>query len=107
MLRTALAMLLIGGMAAWGQPQKDSAGSAEKVDRAAAYFHFTLAHHYAELAVASGGRNREYAEKAMENYQAAIKADPKLAEIYPHGPRRRFTMPVSRPPASRQDRPNP
>jgi hypothetical protein len=43
----------------------------------------------------------------MENYQAAIKADPKLAEIYPHGPRRRFTMPVSRPPASRQDRPNP
>ena len=106
MLRTALAMLLIGGMAAWGQSQKDSASSADKVDRAAAYFHFTLAHHYAELAVASGGRNREYAEKAMENYQAAIKADPKLAEIYPHGPRRRLTMPA-RPPASRQDRPNP
>jgi hypothetical protein len=103
-------MLLIGGAAAWGQSQKDSAGSAEKsekVDRAAAYFYFTLAHHYAELAVASGGRNREYAEKAMENYQAAIKADPKLAEIYPNGPRRRFTMPVSRPPASRQDRLNP
>ena len=107
MLRTTLAMFMIGGMAAWGQAQNNTSGDAVKVDRATAYYHFTVAHMYAEMAVASGGRNREYANKAMENYKAAIKADPQLAEIYPKGPMHRFVVPVVRPPASRKDLPNP
>src|SRR5262249_43353400 len=59
------------------------------VDRATAYYHYSLAHMYAEMAAASGGRNGELVSKAIENYKAAIKADPKtpmlseeLSEIY-------------------------
>ena len=107
MLRTALAMLMIGSMAAWGQAQNDTSGGAVKADRATAYYHFTLAHMYAEMATAPGGRNREYADKAMENFKAAIKADPHLSEIYPKGPMRRFLIPVLPPPASRQGHPLP
>jgi hypothetical protein len=107
MLRTALAMFMIGGMASWGQAQSDTSGGAVKVDRATAYYHFTLAQMYAEMAAAPGGRHREYADKAMENYKAAIKADPQLSEIYPKGPRQRFVTPVFQPPASRQDRSKP
>ena len=76
MLRTALAMFMIGGMAAWGQAQNDSSAGANKVDRATAYYHYTLAHMYAEMAAASGGRSREYMNKSIENYKAAVKADP-------------------------------
>jgi hypothetical protein len=72
MLRTALAMFLAGGMAVSGQAQK----GAEKVDRASAYYHYTLAHLYAEMAASSGGHSREYMNKSIENYKAAVKADP-------------------------------
>ena len=58
-----------------------------KVDRAAAYYHFALAHMYEEQ-VASYGRS-ELANKAIEEYRAAIDADPtseyltaSLAELY-------------------------
>jgi hypothetical protein len=89
MLRTALAMFMIAGMTAWGQAP-ETANGGDTVDRAAAYYHYTLAHMYAEMAAASGGRNAEYLNKAIENYKAAIKADPQLpilskdlSEIYP------------------------
>jgi tetratricopeptide (TPR) repeat protein len=56
-------------------------------DRAAAYYHFALAHMYEEQ-VASYGRS-ELANKAIEEYRAAIDADPTsayltsgLAELY-------------------------
>ena len=56
-------------------------------DRAAAYYHFTLAHMYEEQ-VATYGRS-ELANKAIEEYRAAIDADPTsayltsgLAELY-------------------------
>jgi tetratricopeptide (TPR) repeat protein len=59
-----------------------------KVDKAAAYYHYSLGHLYAELAAAYGNRS-EYVDSAIENYRAAMKADPKatfiveeLAEIY-------------------------
>jgi tetratricopeptide (TPR) repeat protein len=61
--------------------------SARKVDKAAAYYHYTLAHMYEEQ-VAVYGRS-DLANKAIEEYRAAIDADPgseyltsALAELY-------------------------
>jgi tetratricopeptide (TPR) repeat protein len=58
-----------------------------KVDRAAAYYHYTLAHMYEEQ-VAMYGRS-DLASKAIDEYRAAIEADPtseyltaSLAELY-------------------------
>jgi tetratricopeptide (TPR) repeat protein len=59
----------------------------KKVNRADAYFHYTLAHMYEEM-VATYGR-AEYANKAIDEYRAAIQADPSsdylnagLADLY-------------------------
>ncbi|HEY6302847.1 MAG TPA: tetratricopeptide repeat protein [Terriglobales bacterium] len=64
-----------------------SATKGKTPDRAAAYYHFALAHMYEEQ-VASYGRS-ELANKAIEEYRAAIDADPTsayltsgLAELY-------------------------
>jgi tetratricopeptide (TPR) repeat protein len=63
------------------------AAKAKTPDRAAAYYHFALAHMYEEQ-VATYGRS-ELANKAIEEYRAAIDADPTsayltsgLAELY-------------------------
>ena len=60
---------------------------ARKVDRAAAYYHYSLAHMYEEQ-VAVYGRS-DLANKAIEEYRLAIEADPTseyltsgLAELY-------------------------
>jgi hypothetical protein len=65
----------------------ESASKAKAPDRAAAYYHFALAHMYEEQ-VATYGRS-ELANKAIEEYRAAIDADPTsayltsgLAELY-------------------------
>ena len=75
MRRMALTVCIIGGTAVWVEAQS-STGAADqtagKVDRAAAYYHYALACWYSENAV----RNPEYANKAVENYKAAVKADP-------------------------------
>jgi hypothetical protein len=62
--------------------------SDEKVDKAAAYNLYTVAHTYAIKATNARERNQEDIDKAIENYRAAIKADPdaslaiaELAEI--------------------------
>src|SRR5437660_10141657 len=64
-----------------------SAAKAKGPDRGAAYYHFALAHMYEEQ-VATYGRS-ELANKAIEEYRAAIDADPTsayltsgLAELY-------------------------
>jgi len=64
-----------------------SASKAKVPDHAAAYYHFALAHMYEEQ-VATYGRS-ELANKAIEEYRAAIEADPTsayltsgLAELY-------------------------
>jgi tetratricopeptide (TPR) repeat protein len=64
-----------------------SASQTKAPDRAAAYYHFALAHMYEEQ-VATYGRS-ELANKAIEEYRAAIDADPTseyltsgLAELY-------------------------
>src|SRR6202522_1924017 len=65
----------------------ESKASPRKVDRAAAYYHYTLAHLYEEQVTAYG--RSELATKAMEEYRLAIEADPSsefltsgLAELY-------------------------
>src|ERR1700729_890426 len=66
---------------------KPAPASARKVDHAAAYYHYTLAHLYEEQVTAYG--RSELANKAMEEYRLAIEADPSsefltsgLAELY-------------------------
>jgi hypothetical protein len=76
MLKPVLAMLVIGGMASGGQAQTDAPDSAGKVDRAEAYYHYAIAHMYAERAATSG--SQADADKAMENFKAAVKADPSI-----------------------------
>jgi tetratricopeptide (TPR) repeat protein len=58
-----------------------------KVDKAAAYYHYTLAHMYEEMVTAYG--RSDLAPKATEEYRLAIEADPSsefltsaLAELY-------------------------
>ncbi len=69
------------------EPKSAPTATPQKPDRAAAYYHYTLAHTYQEL-VAVYGR-AEYANKAIEEYKLAIDADPHseylrvgLAELY-------------------------
>jgi tetratricopeptide (TPR) repeat protein len=91
-------MISVAAAAAMGQTSpSSSAGSRQsdskpssaprKVDRAAAYYHYALAHMYEEQ-VTMYGRS-ESASKAIEEYRLAIDADPSsefltsgLAELY-------------------------
>jgi tetratricopeptide (TPR) repeat protein len=66
---------------------KPAQAAPRKVDKAAAYYHYTLAHMYEEQ-VAMYGRS-ELANKAIDEYRQAIDADPTseyltaaLAELY-------------------------
>jgi len=66
---------------------KPAQAPARKVDRAAAYYHYTVAHMYEEQVTVYG--RSELASKAMEEYRLAIDADPSsefltsgLAELY-------------------------
>ena len=69
------------------QPEKPSQSAPRKVDKAAAYYHYTLAHMYEEMVTAYG--RSDLATKATEEYRLAIEADPSsefltsaLAELY-------------------------
>ena len=69
------------------QNSKPAQTAPHKVDHAAAYYHYTLAHLYEEQVTAYG--RSELANKAMEEYRLAIDADPSsefltsgLAELY-------------------------
>ncbi|MGA6986495.1 MAG: hypothetical protein WBZ01_10610, partial [Terriglobales bacterium] len=57
----------------------ETAAKGKPPDRAAAYYHFALAHMYEEQ-VATYGRS-ELANKAIEEYRAAIDADPTSAYL--------------------------
>ena len=64
-----------------------SQSSPHKIDRAAAYYHYTLAHMYEEQVTVYG--RSDLANKAIEEYRQAIDADPSaefltagLAELY-------------------------
>ncbi len=82
---TAVAVATLAfGQQAPSQPSPQS-------DKANAYYHYAMGHLYAELAAAYGNRS-EYLNNAIENYRAALKADPKagfiveeLADLYVNG----------------------
>ena len=70
-------------------PLASDSGQAapRKIDKAAAYYHYTLAHMYEEMVTAYG--RSDLAIKATEEYRLAIEADPSsefltssLAELY-------------------------
>jgi len=71
-------------------PKPDSSAPASATpapDRAAAYYHYALAHSYEEMATNYG--RSEYATRAVEEYKLALNADPTsqflnngLAELY-------------------------
>jgi tetratricopeptide (TPR) repeat protein len=81
--------LLIAAAAAQATSSEpaDAKPAPRKVDHAAAYYHYTLAHLYEEQVTAYG--RSELANKALEEYRLAIEADPSsefltssLAELY-------------------------
>jgi hypothetical protein len=89
MLRTGLMVFMFGGMMAWAQAQDTppaptdkvqaqdtNASSADKIDRASAYYHYALAQFYYEMSFRSGGNQKVYLDKASEEYEEALKADP-------------------------------
>ncbi len=92
MYRVLLVLLLgVAGLAQQAPAASDSKPvsqpSSRKVDKAAAYYHYTLAHMYEEQ-VAMYARS-DLANKAIEEYRLAIEADPTseyltsaLAELY-------------------------
>ena len=55
-------------------PADASQPAPRKVDKAAAYYHYTLAHMYEEMVTAYG--RSDLALKATEEYRLAIEADP-------------------------------
>ena len=66
---------------------KPAQPAPRKVDKAAAYYHYTMAHMYEEMVTAYG--RSDLATKAAEEYRLAIEADPSsefltsaLAELY-------------------------
>jgi tetratricopeptide (TPR) repeat protein len=56
-------------------PAQPAEASGAKVDRASAYYHYSLAHMFAEQASMFGNRG-DFVNKAIDNYKEAIKADP-------------------------------
>ncbi len=75
-MQKAVIAILAAGCAAWGQNTPTGTAPA---DHASAYYHYALAHIYAELAGEPGGR--EYIDNAVENYKDALKADPDSGAI--------------------------
>lgn len=72
--RLALVIAVSGGVL-WAQ-----AGAPP--DRASAYFHYSVAHMYAQMAADSQGAERTgYLDQAVEHYKQAIAADPQARQI--------------------------
>jgi tetratricopeptide (TPR) repeat protein len=87
LLVSALAVAALGQQNSAAPSEQNPAAPPRKVDRAAAYYHYALAHMYEEQ-VAMYGRS-DAASKAIDEYRQAIEADPSsefltsgLAELY-------------------------
>ncbi|MBK5292565.1 MAG: tetratricopeptide repeat protein [Acidobacteriia bacterium] len=84
-------ILTVAALALTGLPafaQATTAGKPKAVDKADAYYNFSMGHLYGELAGAYGNRS-EYVNQAIDHYRQAMKADPgatflaeELADIY-------------------------
>src|ERR1051326_7116864 len=97
-MKKLLVSLLLSSCAVFAQQAASKAASADsaakapgeaqaKVDKAAAYYHFTMAHMYEEEMAAYG--RSDLVSKAIEEYRLALQADPNseyltsgLAELY-------------------------
>jgi tetratricopeptide (TPR) repeat protein len=98
-MKSIVVLILLTAFAAAQQPSATPAAatpakpadaqpsSPQKVDKAAAYYHFTMAHMYEEEMAANG--RSDLVTKAIEEYRLAMEADPAseylssgLAEIY-------------------------
>lgn len=79
MIRSAKALLLVVSLALAGVAQTAQTTNAPD-DKAGAYYHFAMGRLYAELAAAEG--NRDYANRAIQHYQDALKLDPKAGIIF-------------------------
>jgi len=86
-----LALAVFGGTQTYAQSKTPPAAIDDKTastsDRASAYYHYTLAHSYEEMATTYG--RPDYANRAIEEYKLALNADPEssylnshLAELY-------------------------
>ena len=78
-MRKAL-LITVFGSACFSSLHAQPAAAPPKVDKASAYYHYTLAHMYAEQASMVGNRG-DFVNKAIENYKEAIKADPTAAML--------------------------
>jgi tetratricopeptide (TPR) repeat protein len=98
-MKSHLALLLLSSSLVFAQQPSSNAGAApsqaaeaadsttHKVDKAAAYYHFTMAHMYEEEMAAYG--RSDLVSKAIDEYRLALEADPTseyltsgLAELY-------------------------
>ena len=73
----AFSLVVFSINAAWAQeasPKTTPGGS--RTERGSAYFNYSMAHIFADLAASSGNKS-EYLNPAIEYYKNAIKADPK------------------------------
>jgi tetratricopeptide (TPR) repeat protein len=86
LLTTAAAVAQTAAVPPPAAPPRDAAGAASPAaggvgdSRAAAYYHYSLGHLYAEMAGAFGNRG-EYFNKAAENFRLAMKDDPSATFI--------------------------
>ena len=83
-----LLAFLLSATSVLAQQQRSTAKSPAEQGHADAYYHYTLGHLYAELA-ASVPNHPDYLDKAIDNYRAALEADPgmgylveELSELY-------------------------
>ena len=88
MYKAAWAFLIAAALAGNTASAQNRGTDAPKTDKASAYYHYTVAHMYAELA-GDPRAPQEYINKAIENYKEALKADPtapmlaeELTEVY-------------------------
>ncbi|HEY6347062.1 MAG TPA: tetratricopeptide repeat protein [Bryobacteraceae bacterium] len=77
MHRTLLG-LTVFSVAVWAQNNGNTPG-ASATDHASAYYYYTIAHMYADMAGQTG--QRDYISKAIDNYKLALKADPTSTAI--------------------------
>ncbi|HZU27805.1 MAG TPA: tetratricopeptide repeat protein [Bryobacteraceae bacterium] len=72
--------VLLAGLAAAQNAPTTPPKTGPTPDKASAYYHYSLGHLYSELAGAYGNRG-EYFNKAVDNYRAALAADPSATFI--------------------------
>jgi tetratricopeptide (TPR) repeat protein len=79
-LSLSLLAILAAGVPAAAQSTAGTRQTDRKIDRASAYYHYSLGHLYAELAGAYGNKG-DYATRAIENFRLAMKADPRATFV--------------------------